>query len=66
MTRSYGRRISVKNYESARVAVDAALLTVIEGELRVYLRPREKNPCQGQLELVGGLLLNGESAEESL
>ena len=55
-----------KAYENARVAVDAAIFTVIDASLRVYLKPREKEPDNGKLELLGGLILPGETAEQTL
>ena len=53
-------------YENARVAVDAAIFSVFEDTLLVYLKPREKAPFEHQLELLGGLLIEGETAEDTL
>lgn len=53
-------------YEEAKVAVDGVIFTVKNGELLVYLNKRDKAPFNGQLELPGGLLLKGETAEETL
>ncbi|MFH1638349.1 MAG: NUDIX domain-containing protein [Candidatus Woesearchaeota archaeon] len=55
-----------KPYELARVAVDAAILTIHNRKLHVLLYKREKEPFKGKLELPGGLLLNDETAEETL
>ncbi len=53
-------------YEKARVAVDAAIFSIAEGKLKVLLHQREKKPYTGQYELLGGLLLPNETAEETL
>lgn len=53
-------------YTESRVAIDAVLCTVHEGVLKVYLREREKEPFLGRHELLGGLLQQEETAEETL
>jgi 8-oxo-dGTP diphosphatase len=53
-------------YESANVAIDAVIFTIGEGKLKVFLNEREKEPFYGQYELPGGLILQKESAEETL
>ncbi len=53
-------------YETARVAFDAVVFSIIDGQLWVRLEARDKAPQRGMLELLGGLLRKGESAEETL
>lgn len=55
-----------KSYELARVAVDAVILRFLEGKLEIYLNHRTKPPFESRLELPGGLLLPGETAESTL
>lgn len=54
------------NYAVARVAVNVVILCFWQKKLWVYLDNREKEPYSGQLELPGGLLQDGETAEETL
>lgn len=55
-----------KKYESGNIAVNAVICTIKDGEILVYLSEREKSPFSGLLEIPGGILLNGETAEETL
>ncbi len=55
-----------EKYAQARVAVDAVLFTTKNNQLYVYLNQREKEPFLKQYELIGGLLGEGESAEETV
>jgi 8-oxo-dGTP diphosphatase len=54
------------SYEHGRIAVDAAIFTIKDGQLFLYLNTREKEPFEGLAELPGGLLLPNETAEETL
>lgn len=53
-------------YETSRVAVDAVIFTIHEDTLKVFLHTREIEPFKGAMELVGGILREDESAEETL
>jgi len=55
----------MEKYASARVAIDPCLFTVHDHRLRIFLRQRESEPFKGHFELPGGLLLPGETAEET-
>ena len=55
-----------KDYEKARIAVDAVIFTIHDRLLKVLLHRREKDPFKGRKELPGGLLRNDETAEETL
>ena len=48
------------------VAVDAAIFSIIEGKLKVFLLEREKEPFKGCLELLGGFVLEDETCEMAL
>lgn len=56
----------VKEYEAAKVAIDPVIFTISNGRLKVLLHTREKEPFKNLKELPGGLLLPGETAEETL
>lgn len=56
----------LEKYENSRIAVDAVIFTIKEGSLHIYLNTREKDPDLGKLELLGGLILPDETAEETL
>jgi 8-oxo-dGTP diphosphatase len=58
--------VKMNSYEQSRVAVDAVILRYFEGKLEIYLNRRAKIPFEGSLELPGGLLLPGETAESTL
>lgn len=58
--------MSKKDYEQARIAVDAVIFTIDSKKLRVLLCMREKEPFARKWELPGGLLLQDETAEETL
>ena len=53
-------------YEDSKVAIDPVILTIHNGELKVFLYSREKEPFHGYKELPGGLLRQDESAKETL
>lgn len=53
-------------YVISRVAVDAVIFTIMEGKLMVYLHQRELEPYVGKYGLLGGLLKNAETAEDTL
>ncbi len=53
-------------YETAKVAVNPVILSIIGDNLVVLLNPREKAPYKGRYELPGGLLLRGEDPEVAL
>lgn len=53
-------------YEEARIAVDPVIFTVKDGELKVLLHQREKDPFSGQCELPGGLLRKDENPDSRL
>lgn len=55
-----------KKYEKGWIAVDAVIFTIYKGAVWVYLEKRDKAPFKSKLELPGGLLLPGETAEETL
>lgn len=55
-----------KTYEIVKVAVDPVIFTINKGSLQVLLQVREKEPFKSFPELPGGLLLLGETAEETL
>lgn len=55
-----------EGYETARVAVDPVIFTILEGRLSVILSRREKAPYRGRYELPGGLVLRGENPKETL
>lgn len=55
-----------QGYEEGKIAVDAVIFTVKNGELLVCLNKRDKPPFAGMQELPGGLLLKSETAEETL
>lgn len=57
---------SSQNYEHGRVAVDAVIFTINNQKLSVYLSSRREDPYKNWPELPGGLLLAGETAEETL
>lgn len=52
-------------YEKAWIAVDPVIFTLQGKKLKVLLLQREKEPFRGRYELPGGLLLPGETAEET-
>jgi 8-oxo-dGTP diphosphatase len=54
------------SYAKSWIAVDAVIFSIINGKLCVYLVQREKEPFKSKLELIGGLLEEGEEAEETL
>lgn len=56
----------MKSYEHAKIAIDAVIFTISNGKLMVFLEKREKNPFKDKKELPGGLLLENETAEETL
>ena len=58
--------VRTKEYEHAKVAIDAVLFTIRGSMLHVLLRQREKEPYTGRYELIAGFLLPGETAEETL
>jgi 8-oxo-dGTP diphosphatase len=53
-------------YEKSWVAIDAVLFTILDGKLLCYLRRREKAPFIDKYELLGGLLLQNETADQAL
>lgn len=53
-------------YEISNIAIDAVIFTIRNNKLSVFLKQREKEPFKGRLELVGGLLRDDETAEETL
>lgn len=53
-------------YEKVRVAFDAVMFTIANNTLKVLLTKREKEPFKGKYELIGGLLLPKETAENAL
>lgn len=55
-----------ERYETAKIAVDPVIFTIHNRTLKVLLHTREKEPFLGMKELPGGLLLQGETAEESV
>lgn len=55
-----------KRYEKSWVAVDAVIFTIHDKKLKVFLKTREKGPFKGKKELIGGLLIGKETAEETL
>lgn len=56
----------MEKYETSKIAVDPVIFTIHENKLKILLHVREKEPFKGMKELPGGLLLPGESAEQSL
>ena len=56
----------MSEYESGRIAVDSVIIAFYDDKLKVFLKNREKEPYLNQLELIGGLILNNETAEETL
>ena len=54
------------HYENSKVAVDLVVFTIIERKLHVFLQLREKEPYKGMHELIGGLLLKNETAEDTV
>lgn len=58
--------ISKPAYEQSRVAVDIVAFSIVDEELQVYLQEREKPPFEGRGELPGGLLLQNETAEQTV
>jgi 8-oxo-dGTP diphosphatase len=57
---------AAKTYASARIAIDPVIFTIHDHRLKVFLRQREREPFKGHFELPGGLLLPGETAEETM
>ena len=55
-----------KSYTIAQVAVDPVIFTIKDKKLKVFLQIREKEPFKDKKELPGGLLLQNETAEETL
>lgn len=55
-----------QTYESGRIAVDAVICSIKDDALWVYLNTREKAPFKGLAELPGGLLLQNETADQTL
>lgn len=55
-----------EKYELSKIAIDSVILTIKDNKLKVFLHKREKEPFSGKKELPGGLLLNNESAEDTL
>ncbi|MBN1157632.1 NUDIX hydrolase [Candidatus Woesearchaeota archaeon] len=55
-----------KDYEKARIAVDAVIFTVQDKSLKVLLHAREKEPFKDKKELPGGLIRGNETAEDTL
>lgn len=53
-------------YEEAKVAVDPVIFSIKQGELKVLLHQREKNPFNERYELPGGLLRPEEKPEKRL
>ncbi len=53
-------------YAHAWVAVNAVIFSISQGQLKVFLFLREKEPFKGLMELPGGLILKKETAEETL
>lgn len=55
-----------KDDELARVAVDPVIFTIMDSELMVLLKAREKEPYKDRHELPGALLLKGENPEDAI
>jgi 8-oxo-dGTP diphosphatase len=55
-----------ERYEKSMIGIDAVILSIFSGKLRVILNLREKEPFSGLLELPGGLLAKDETSEECL
>lgn len=55
-----------EKYEKSMIGIDAVILSIFKGKLRVILNLREKEPFSGLLELPGGLLARNETSEECL
>ncbi len=53
-------------YLNSRVAIDVVIFTILEEKPQVLLLKRHKEPFQGKLELPGGLLIENETAEQTL
>lgn len=53
-------------YDKAFVAVDPVIFAIIDSQLNVLLKKREKEPFKNKYELPGGLLAKDETAEETL
>mgnify|MGYP002761813774 FL=1 len=53
-------------YEEAKIAVDPVIFSIKDGELKVLLHQREKDPFDKRYELPGGLLRPEEKPEKRL
>ena len=53
-------------YDQVKVGVDPVIFTIFRNRLHVYLNKREKDPFIGLLELPGGLLVENESANDTI
>lgn len=53
-------------YEEAKIAVDPVIFSIKDGELKVLLHQREKDPFDERYELPGGLLRPEEKPEKRL
>jgi 8-oxo-dGTP diphosphatase len=53
-------------YEKSRIAVDPVIFSIKNGELKVLLHQRDKEPFDGNYELPGGLLRSEELPENRL
>ncbi|MFA5302933.1 MAG: NUDIX domain-containing protein [Candidatus Nanoarchaeia archaeon] len=56
----------MNNYSKRFVTVDAAIFSVINNKLKVFLQIREKEPFKGYYELLGGFVKVNETCEKAL
>lgn len=63
----YGRhpRATAADFAPFAVTVDAVLMTLLRGELRIFLVQRGTSPHRGQWALPGGLVMRAERLEEA-
>ena len=57
------RRATAGDFASFAVTVDVVLLTILRGELRIFLVQRGTPPHQGEWALPGGLVMQSEALE---
>lgn len=58
-------RISADDFSTFAVTVDVALLTILRGELRIFLVQRGTRPHRGAWALPGGLVMKSETLEDA-
>lgn len=58
-------RVTAEDFATFAVTVDVVLMTILRGELRIFLVQRGTRPHRGSWALPGGLVMNTEALEDA-